>query len=65
MNEEECKSCRIVIGGIEERYLSDYRGHQICSWCINQWRNRETRVGRELSWEEFIHPDKETLKCLK
>ena len=51
--EEECESCRIVIGGIEEHYLFEYREHKICSWCQAKWRRKEERAGREIDWEEF------------
>lgn len=54
MEEGQCEACGIVIGGSEEHYRFEYREHMICSWCQAQWRSREKRVGREISWEEFI-----------
>lgn len=53
MDEEQCQSCRIVTGGMEEQYISEYREHRICSWCIDLWRRREKLVGHEISFEEF------------
>ncbi len=52
--EGQCESCGIVIGGIEEHYIEEYRGHQICSWCQSLWRRREQSAGREISWQEFV-----------
>ena len=47
----ECEGCHIYIGGLES-HLIDYRGHRICSWCINNWKHREELAGYELSFAE-------------
>ena len=55
IKEGQCEACFIFIGGKEEPWweLTDYRGHKICSWCINSWMRREKLIGREITWEEF------------
>ena len=54
IKEGQCEACHIFTDGVEEHYIFEYRGHQICGWCEAQWRYREKRVGREISWEEFV-----------
>jgi hypothetical protein len=65
MEVEQCNACRIVIGGREEHYLFEHRGHEICSWCQAHWKYREKLAGREISWDEFTNPGKETLALLR
>ena len=50
----QCPVCGIVIGGVEEYYISEYREHMICSWCQAQWRYREELVGHKISLDGFI-----------
>ncbi len=50
---EQCPSCGVVIGGLEEHWTDDYKGYRICLWCINQWKHREGLAGHYLSYEQF------------
>lgn len=52
---EKCQGCGVAIGGVEEHFLTDYRGHRICSWCSRQWAKMERMRERELSFEEFMN----------
>ncbi len=55
IQEGQCEGCMIFTGGVEEpwRELTEYRGRKLCGYCIKEWRRREERVGREITWEEF------------
>jgi len=55
VKEDQCESCGIFIGGAEEYYIEEYREHNICLHCQFEWQRREKRVGREITWEEFVN----------
>lgn len=50
---EECEGCNIGIGLSEEPHIQEYREHRLCSWCIQNWGQREKRAGREITFDEF------------
>ena len=51
---EKCESCGITEGGkIYNEVLREYRGHDICDWCLRRWRELEERRGRTIEFEEF------------
>lgn len=54
IKEDQCESCQIFTDGVEEHYIEEYREHRICSWCENQWRRKEERVGRLITFDEFV-----------
>ena len=53
IKEGQCEGCRIFIDGVEEHYLFEHRGHNICGWCQFEWQRRDELAGREITWEEF------------
>jgi len=63
----ECKICHVnmaihprcevcwVLTGIGHQYFSeDFRGHKLCSGCINKWEKLDKLLGREATWNEFL-----------
>ena len=49
-----CASCGVIErgAGLNEA-LREYRGKNICSWCIAQWQKKEKGLDREVSLLEF------------
>ncbi len=51
---EECPGCHIKTSeNGEEGCLVDYRGGLLCSWCVANWKTKEARAGRKLSFIEY------------
>ena len=50
-----CPSCGIRIGAeFTEKSLINFRGEEICDWCVREWKRREAIVGHELSFDKMI-----------
>lgn len=53
----ECDGCGVLCG---EGHLNDlpssYRGHTLCSYCVNAWENFDTLEGGEATWDVFKYP---------
>jgi len=52
----QCCGCHIWTGGMEYS-LMKYRGVLICSWCIENWKKKEEKEGRKLSFLEYRGED--------
>jgi len=53
---DECDACLILCGsGHIEGQSSKYRGHKLCSYCIQTWEKVEMILGRAVEYEEFRH----------
>jgi len=51
---ESCEACLIIEGGnLCNEVLSEYRGHNICDWCLRKWRELEKRCRRVIEFEQF------------
>ena len=50
---DTCEACRILCGSGHERSASDFRGHQVCGSCADDWKTRERIKGREISFREL------------
>ena len=61
MMPKQCPGCHIWTGGIESS-LTNYRGVRICSWCIENWKRKEAREGRKLSFLEYRGEDADLRK---
>lgn len=48
-----CETCYILIGREHPQSLSEYRGHELCSHCIADWKLAEQLMKRAVTWEEF------------
>ena len=46
-----CQAC-----GHYESYLTLYREHNLCSYCIMLWQNLDRQISRVSSWREFLDP---------
>ena len=52
-----CDGCNIYTGvGHIYSDLNLFREHKICQGCIDSWKRLDKTLGKEHSWDEFLHP---------
>ena len=52
-----CEACGVIKGGqIYHEIITEYRGHNICSWCINKWKQLEAKLGKTIDFKDYSHP---------
>jgi ribosomal protein L37AE/L43A len=57
LNHPYCEGCGVLVGrGHLEYNTTEFRGHKICAWCIDNWQKKESRFKRDISWEEYVKP---------
>lgn len=49
-----CEGCGIAERGQQcGETLTEYRGHNLCYWCIWHWKQLEEKHGRTIEFEEY------------
>lgn len=48
-----CEACGVLMGPNHDHKPNNFRKHQLCQLCIDDWRRQEIILAHVVSWEKY------------